>query len=403
MRIDPRTASSRIDTAEPASALEAVTHGDPYPYYARLAARPSLVRDDALRLWIAASAASVSAVLAHPAACVRPPAERVPRAIAGSAAGAVFGALVRMSDGEAHARMRPAVQAALQRVDLAVLARRTRALAAQRLRDGAPTPETLTEALFALPVSALADRLGFPEAMLPTIAGWVRDFVACLSPLADAAQLTAASAAAEHLTRALGAALRESAPEADTLCARLRQEADRLGWDDAGARVANALGFLSQTYEATAGLIGNALIALHRVPGLAAALARGEAALADVVEEVARHDPPVQNTRRFFAAPVEVDGARLEAGSAVLVVLAAANRDPRANPEPERFLAHRAARRSFTFGLGPHACPGQALACTMAGAALQVFLEGGVVDRMAGWRWRYRPSVNGRLPVFHDD
>lgn len=395
MRHDPSSSPA------PANALEAVTHPDPYPYYARLAAAPSLVRDETLHLWIAASAASVSAVLSHPAARVRPAAERVPRAIAGSAAGSVFGALVRMSDGEAHTRMRPAIQAALQQVDLAALGRRTRTLAAQSLGTTALTPEAVSAWLFALPVCVMADRLGFPATLLPTVAAWTRDFVACLSPRSDAAQLAAASAAAAHLTEALGTALRETDAEADTLCALLRREADQRGWDDAGARAANALGLLSQTYEATAGLLGNAWLALHSVPGLREALDRGEASAQGIVEEVARHDPPVQNTRRFFAEPIEIGGCRVEADSTVLVVLAAANRDPRANPEPERFLVDRPARRSFTFGLGAHACPGQALACTMARAALEVLLEAGAVDRAAGWAWTYRPSVNARLPVFH--
>src|SRR5947199_320044 len=80
--------------------IAAATHPDPYPFYARLGAEAPLYRDDALGLWVAASAAAVNAALTHGLCRVRPPAEPVPRALAGSPAGEIFGRLVRMTDGE---------------------------------------------------------------------------------------------------------------------------------------------------------------------------------------------------------------------------------------------------------------------------------------------------------------
>ena len=70
--------------AHPADPLQAVTHPDPYPYYATLRQRPPLVRDDTLKLWIAARASTVRVVLEDERLTVRPASEPVPRTIAAS-------------------------------------------------------------------------------------------------------------------------------------------------------------------------------------------------------------------------------------------------------------------------------------------------------------------------------
>src|SRR5919106_6790980 len=98
---------------QPSSPITAVTHGDPYPYYAELAARRPLYRDDTLGLWVASSAATVTAVLTSDLVLVRPAAEPVPRSLVGSPAGAIFGQLVRMTNGAAHLRLNPGASATL--------------------------------------------------------------------------------------------------------------------------------------------------------------------------------------------------------------------------------------------------------------------------------------------------
>ncbi|MNL48721.1 Biotin biosynthesis cytochrome P450 [compost metagenome] len=82
------------------------------------------------------------------------------------------------------------------------------------------------------------------------------------------------------------------------------------------------------------------------------------------------------------------------------MLLASANRDPQLNDSPDTFLLDRPDRRSFTFGAGRHQCPGQMLAMGIAGATLrQILVANPVLDHLD---WHYRPSLNGRIPVFSD-
>lgn len=75
---------------DPVDALAAVTHAAPYAYYRRLAAGSPLYFDAPLNCWLAAGAAGVHAVLAHPDCRVRPPGMAVPPTLAGTPCGAIF-------------------------------------------------------------------------------------------------------------------------------------------------------------------------------------------------------------------------------------------------------------------------------------------------------------------------
>jgi hypothetical protein len=82
--------------------IAAVTHRDPYRYYARLLAGPPLQYDNELGLWIACHAATVFEIFTNTACRVRPTTEPVPTKISGSPAGEIFRSLVRMNDGARH-------------------------------------------------------------------------------------------------------------------------------------------------------------------------------------------------------------------------------------------------------------------------------------------------------------
>jgi cytochrome P450 len=254
--------------------------------------------------------------------------------------------------------------------------------------------------LFDAPLAIIADLLGFADHEAALVAAWTRALAACFSPLSTAQQLSAGSEAASVLGSKMHSLLRSTPARSDTLVARVRAAADAAGWCDANAIVANLIGTLTQTCEATAGLIGNSIVALATLPPLIGEVRRDTYGWAQLVHETSRWDPPVQNTRRFVVESTSIAGVGLEPNSAILLVLAAANRDPRANPRPQEFLLRRPDRCVFTFSRGAHSCPGESLARNIAAAALATLFAGvpdGWVSQLA---WSWRPSANIRVPVF---
>ena len=387
--------------------IAAVTHPDPYPYYAALAQARPFSYHPGLKLWVAASAQAVAAVLDHPDARVRPPGQPVPPALAGSAAGDLFGRLVRMNDGAAHAALKTILLRQLGALDLA----RAQA-SAQALAAALPGPADVADMadlahagahetnrwMFTLPVLTVAHLLGLPLSgglprdehghAHPRIAGLVGTFATAMSPLATPAEVQAGIAAAQWLIAHVDAQRATASPGG--LLDVLARDA-RLAGIDAGTLVANAVGLMIQACEATAGLIGNTMLALGR----------GQADGADIdalVAQVAHRDPPVQNTRRFMAADAVVCGQAVKSGEGVLVLLAAAAHDP-GRQAAECDEAGKASR-AWTFGAGRHGCPGDALARTLAACTVRALLARGVRPAGIVRGVRYRPSVNARIPRF---
>lgn len=384
---------SLADLAEPADPLAAAAHPNPYPYYARLVAERPLHRDERLGAWVAASAEAVAAVLASPACRVRPPAEPVPAALAGSPVGDVFGRLVRMNDGEAHARLKPAVTQALAGVDLTRLAKAADARADALLASLDPVtgPADVTAFAFALPVQAVAALAGFPQDRLGDLPALVNAYVVAAGPFADAGDLAAGAVAARELLALAADALDRQARAGEGLLLGLAGERPLV--------LANAVGLLVQAYEATAGVIGATLLALGGHPdALAAVRAQPQLARA-AVEETLRWDPFVQNMRRWLAADAVVAGASMRAGEAVVALPAAAGRDPALNPDPHRFDLFRQDRRSFAFGAGVHACPAHSLAPVIAAVGVRRLLQAGV-EPTALERGRSFRRSPFRVPVF---
>jgi cytochrome P450 len=127
-------------------------------------------------------------------------------------------------------------------------------------------------------------------------------------------------------------------------------------------------------YETTANLLSSALLVLAENPEQRAWLAANPDGLPDAVEEFLRFDAPVQVLARDTTKPVELHGERLRAGSRVLLLYGAANRDPRRFPDPDRLDVTRPVVRHLAFGSGIHHCLGAPLARLEARVALSSLL-----------------------------
>lgn len=94
------------------------------------------------------------------------------------------------------------------------------------------------------------------------------------------------------------------------------------------------------------------------------------------VEESLRLEPAAARVDRYATADAELGGSEIRRGDLVIVSLAAANRDPAAFTDPDRFVLGRAeARQHVTFAVGPHACIGAQLARLQARAAVHAMVR----------------------------
>jgi len=121
-------------------------------------------------------------------------------------------------------------------------------------------------------------------------------------------------------------------------------------------------------FETTVNLIGNGMHSLLRHPQQRA-LIQGSIENEDFeaidlsIEELMRFDGPVEiATWRYATEPMEIGGQRIPVGDPVLVVLAAANRDPARFAEPDTLEVSRRDNQHLGYGHGIHYCLGAPLA-----------------------------------------
>lgn len=125
----------------------------------------------------------------------------------------------------------------------------------------------------------------------------------------------------------------------------------------------------------TTNVLGNLLGQLADNPDVYALVRADRSKIDEVVEESLRLEAPVQWLYRRTLSETELGGVAIPAGESVLVYFGAANRDPDAYPEPDRFDLANRARRHAAFGHGIHFCLGAPLARLEVALALDAVLD----------------------------
>ena len=214
-----------------------------------------------------------------------------------------------------------------------------------------------------LPVLVIADLLGVPTERREDFLRWGAAAAATLDPGLPFRRYVAA----ERALRAMHAFLREHFDHlrrvpGDDLVSRLvgLPEDEALTERELHATVMLLLG---AGFETTVNLLGNAVVLLDGHRDQWDALLADPAGWDGAVEEVLRHDSPVQITGRSVKDDVVVGGWEVRAGTRVTVLLGAANRDPDVFTDPARFDITRGnARDHLAFSAGIHYCVGAGLA-----------------------------------------
>lgn len=227
---------------------------------------------------------------------------------------------------------------------------------ADRGSDGSPV-DFVEHLAYRLPVTVIAELIGIPPADRDEFSRMATTLATTLELETDLETLTDADRAAVELRDyVIGlAAVRRERPRDDllsTLVALTGAGDERLSED---ALLDNVILLLVAGFETTTGLFGNGMEVLLRRPAVAAAVRDGTVPTAAFVEEALRYDAPVQLATRRRVPP---DGPAEEA----MLLIGAANRDPRRYAEPDAFTPGRPGRGALSFGAGPHFCLGAALA-----------------------------------------
>ncbi len=148
-------------------------------------------------------------------------------------------------------------------------------------------------------------------------------------------------------------------------------------------------------HETTVNLIANATLAMLRDPTQWAALGGDAERASAVIEETLRYDPPVHLVVRIAAGDMTIGSIEVAEGDSMMLLLAAAQRDPREFDRPDIFDPSRQAFRHLAFGKGLHYCLGAPLARLEAAVALSA-----VTARFPGARLDgepvYKPNVTLR-------
>ncbi|MGC7101545.1 cytochrome P450 [Amycolatopsis lurida] len=137
-----------------------------------------------------------------------------------------------------------------------------------------------------------------------------------------------------------------------------------------------AANLFSAGQETTVRLLSSALKVLGERPDVQHLLRAERDRIPNFIEEVLRAESPIKGDFRLSRVPATVGGVDIPAGTTVMVLNGAANRDPRRFDDPDVFDPKRAnARHHLAFGRGIHTCPGSPLARAEARVCVERLLD----------------------------
>lgn len=174
--------------------------------------------------------------------------------------------------------------------------------------------------------------------------------------------------------------------------AQIYQAADegRISQEQAPALVRS---ILSAGFDTTVAGLGNAIYAFAVNPDQWRLLREDPALQRSAFDEIIRWEAPVQTFFRTTSREVAVEGVRIGPDEKVLLLLAAANRDPRRWDDPNRLDLRRKTMGHVAFGSGIHACVGMMIARLEAELLFAAFARRAAAFELAGEPQRRRNNT----------
>ena len=370
---------------------------DPYPAYAALRAAGAVHWVPELDAYVAVSFDVAEHVLRSPVWSSEP-GRGTAFADRFGPSGASSGLMARsilFEDGPAHARLRRALGSWFTPRACEKLRARVVSIvgsACDHLDPGAAV-DLMSAVATAVPLAVMCELLDTGVDVASTLQIETPRLIGLLDPTADEATRDAGISAAVALMLELVplVAERRADPGPDLL-SHLCHHSDGLEPDEA---VLMAITLLTAGHETTANLVGNGLATMALLADRASALTSAPEAMGPFLEELLRYESPVQLTMRTARATETIGDVEVPQGRSVFVCIGAANRDPAAFVDPDRFDMARPGRPHLAFGHGVHFCAGASLARLEASIILGTLLE-----RIPHLIERIGPPRRGTTPTF---
>jgi cytochrome P450 len=258
---------------------------------------------------------------------------------------------------------------------------------------GRGTADLAQEFAWPLPVATIAHIFGFPDHDLAQLSLWAQQLIVRESGSVTVPTSVRAYGAQFHAYFAAAVQERRRVPRSDLISTIAGSAVEGRPLSD--EVLGMSISIFGAATETTASLIGNALLLLGKHPEQRERLLEQPGLIDSAVEECLRYEPSAQYLARTTRAPVEFHGRTIPAGARVVLVFAAANRDPRRWEEPDRFDITRTPQRTLAFGAGIHHCLGAPLARVQARTAISMALK--LLPRYSVVRDVIRPSTRTTL------
>jgi cytochrome P450 family 114 len=283
---------------------------------------------------------------------------------------------------------------------------------ARRLGDG-ETADLHHELTQPLGVHMVGDGIGVPESDRDTLTHLIQQVLASIHPTASDETLVRGNQASEQVEEYFTqlAATRRRNPTEDLISVLLRDVHDEQENPDQGLTWNEFMIMLwslwAGSFETTVTAMDFGVLAMLDHPDQAHWLDDGPAAVESFVAETLRYNPPVlvEAIPRIARKDLEFSGVTIPEGADVRPLHGAANHDPEAFPEPDRFDPARNTSRMVTFGHGIHHCLGANLArmeCAVALTQLRRTLPGLTLPERPALRTSMSLRTVDRFPVALD-
>ena len=227
-----------------------------------------------------------------------------------------------------------------------------------------------------LPMLVVAQIIGVPEADVDKLVEWGYGGTQLLEGLVSADQLAAAAASVMELAEYITDHFKRAAADPrDNLLSGLAIGCAAGELNDVVA-LAMMITLFAAGGESTASLLGSATWILAARPDIQRRLRENPELLEPFIDETLRYEPPFRGHYRHVATDTSLAGTELRAGSHLVLLWGAANRDPAHFDAPDEFQLDRASGNGhISFGKGAHFCVGAALARLEARIVLRQLLD----------------------------